>query len=285
MLFNVAGFSIKVPSDLPLSDLPLPTVEKVKKLDTSEKLNDFLKGRLNNVDKHIDKLTAQEVIGKTFLTLIQDDLLSINIPLGLAKQIIQLINNIQGVKGQPDAIQCSTDTTPLLYNLKSDTILSVVEVKPEQLMSDLINDEIELLNAYNTALIAEDDGSTVYIKHMKIIRIVRQLFGHTEDNTSFLEYMYYFEKLSTTNLVAHSSLSNTDGYDRENSRHLRFKASKFGVLHEAFIFILTLLARESFANVSNITKEKKQLAINSLLVIHARGVKHENGRRAGHGIS
>ncbi|CAI2187916.1 3208_t:CDS:2, partial [Funneliformis geosporum] len=200
-------------------------------------------------------------------------------------KVIEAINNKRLILCQPDAIQCSTDTTPLLYNLKSDTILSVVEVKPEQLMSDLINDEIELLNAYNTALIAEDDGSTVYIKHMKIIRIVRQLFGHTEDNTSFLEYMYYFEKLSTTNLVAHSSLSNTDGYDRENSRHLRFKASKFGVLHEAFIFILTLLARESFANVSNITKEKKQLAINSLLVIHARGVKHENGRRAGHGIS
>ncbi|PKK55444.1 hypothetical protein RhiirC2_722437, partial [Rhizophagus irregularis] len=82
------------------------------------------------------------------------------------------------VKGQPDAIRCSADTTPLLYDLKSDTILSVVEVKPEQLMSDLINDEIELFNAYNTALAAEDDESTAYTKHMKIIRIVRQLFGY-----------------------------------------------------------------------------------------------------------
>ncbi|PKK55453.1 hypothetical protein RhiirC2_419798 [Rhizophagus irregularis] len=56
------------------------------------------------------------------------------------------------------------------------------------------------------------------------------------------------------------------------------KLLKFGVLHEAFVFILTSLAGESFANVSNVTEEEKQLAINGLLAIHARGVKHGDVR-------
>ena len=50
---------------------------------------------------------------------------------------------------------------------------------------------------------------------------------------------------------------------------------EFGVLHEAFVFILTSFAGESFASKRRkITEVEKQLAINSLLAIHALDVKH-----------
>ncbi|PKY55330.1 hypothetical protein RhiirA4_427430 [Rhizophagus irregularis] len=53
------------------------------------------------------------------------------------------------------------------------------------------------------------------------------------------------------------------------------KLLKFGVLHEAFVFMLTSFAGESFASKRNsITKEEKLLAIKGLQKIHALGVKH-----------
>jgi hypothetical protein len=53
------------------------------------------------------------------------------------------------------------------------------------------------------------------------------------------------------------------------------KILDFGVLHEAFVFILMSIAGESFASMKNkITEEEKQLAISGLLAIHAKGVKH-----------
>jgi serine/threonine protein kinase len=52
------------------------------------------------------------------------------------------------------------------------------------------------------------------------------------------------------------------------------KLLKYGVLHKAFAFILTSFAGESFANNRSITEKEKQLAINGLLAIHAKGVKH-----------
>ena len=53
------------------------------------------------------------------------------------------------------------------------------------------------------------------------------------------------------------------------------KLIKFGVLHEAFVFILTSLAGESFASKKrDITEVEKQSAVNGLLAIHALGVKH-----------
>ncbi|CAG8488057.1 11733_t:CDS:2 [Funneliformis mosseae] len=52
------------------------------------------------------------------------------------------------------------------------------------------------------------------------------------------------------------------------------KLLKYGVLHEAFVFILTSFAGESFANNRSITEKEKQLAINGLMEIHAKGVKH-----------
>src|SRR5438045_7846572 len=52
------------------------------------------------------------------------------------------------------------------------------------------------------------------------------------------------------------------------------KLLKYGVFHEAFVFVFTSFAGKSFANIKNITEKEKQLAINGLLAIHATGVKH-----------
>ncbi|RGB36225.1 hypothetical protein C1646_814152 [Rhizophagus diaphanus] len=53
------------------------------------------------------------------------------------------------------------------------------------------------------------------------------------------------------------------------------KLLKYGVLHEAFVFMLTSFAGESFASKRNtVTKEEKRLAIEGLQEIHALGVKH-----------
>ncbi|CAG8852135.1 21602_t:CDS:1, partial [Gigaspora margarita] len=52
------------------------------------------------------------------------------------------------------------------------------------------------------------------------------------------------------------------------------KLLKYGVLHEAFAFLLTSFAGESFADIRNITEKEKQLAIDGLLAIHTKGVKH-----------
>jgi len=55
------------------------------------------------------------------------------------------------------------------------------------------------------------------------------------------------------------------------------KLLKSGVLHEAFVFMLTSFAGESFASKSKrnpVTKEEKRLAIKGLQEIHALGVKH-----------
>ncbi|CAG8791690.1 853_t:CDS:1, partial [Dentiscutata erythropus] len=57
------------------------------------------------------------------------------------------------------------------------------------------------------------------------------------------------------------------------------KLLKFGVLHEAFVFIFTSFAGESFAELGNkLTKEEKQLAIEGLRAIHIRGVMHGDVR-------
>ncbi|CAB4405079.1 unnamed protein product [Rhizophagus irregularis] len=85
MSFNVAGSTT--------SDLSLSTV---KELNTPEKLNSFLKGRLENIDTHINTLTAQEVDGVAFLEITQEDLTkNLEIPLGPAKKILKLINEIK----------------------------------------------------------------------------------------------------------------------------------------------------------------------------------------------
>ncbi|CAG8582132.1 15473_t:CDS:2, partial [Acaulospora morrowiae] len=92
MPFNVAGSSTSVPV-IPSSDLP--TVEEVWGFN-AEELNGFLKRRLNNINSHIDTLTAQKVDGEAFLILTHEGLKVYGIPLGPAIEIVELINDIQG---------------------------------------------------------------------------------------------------------------------------------------------------------------------------------------------
>jgi hypothetical protein len=49
---------------------------------------------------------------------------------------------------------------------------------------------------------------------------------------------------------------------------------EFGILQEAFVFILTSLSGKSFARLDDVTEREKTLAIEGLQAIHARGVLH-----------
>jgi hypothetical protein len=77
------------------------TVDEVKKLN-SKQLNEYLRRRLKNtknINKHANTITVdQEVDGSNFLDLTRDDLLAIKIPLGPAKDIEKVINEIKGGK-------------------------------------------------------------------------------------------------------------------------------------------------------------------------------------------
>ncbi|CAI2165133.1 5339_t:CDS:2 [Funneliformis geosporum] len=53
---------------------------------------------------------------------------------------------------------------------------------------------------------------------------------------------------------------------------------KFGVLCEAFVFILTSLAEETFATIGDITRKEKELAIKGLQELHSKGVMHGDVR-------
>jgi hypothetical protein len=336
------------------------------------------------------------------------------------------------VKGQPDAIRCSADDEQLLKRRKASQILAIVEVKPDQLMSTLLEDGLNLHEAYNRAVTIIDDGTTAFTKNQRLIKIVRQTFGymvvndlrygllttyvrtwffcrdcknpniiyispevyldqnHTSTQPSFLECMYYHETLSTRDRTADDdddgnnkkddkfeSSSKKENSKRKNSKRKNSKRKwgtlkvitrimarkmrddnksenledmknyersqfsfgdvlgngrsgvvfavklcgevgalkmvelykneyllkeilneiniylgplmdiqdiyipkllKFGILHEAFVFALTSLSGKSFAELDDITEREKQLAIEGLQAIHARGVMHGDVR-------
>ncbi|CAG8544006.1 18257_t:CDS:2, partial [Acaulospora morrowiae] len=64
----------------------LPTVKEVRGFN-AEELNGFLKRSLNDIDNHIDTLTAQEVDGSTFLDFTATDFERWGIPGGPSKRI------------------------------------------------------------------------------------------------------------------------------------------------------------------------------------------------------
>ncbi|CAG8679033.1 4073_t:CDS:10 [Funneliformis mosseae] len=93
MSFNVTSSSTSVPV-IPSSDLL--TVGEVKGY-SAEKLNEFLKARLKNIDVHINTITeTQQVDGDSFLDLTAVNFERWGIPGGPAKKIERLINDIQG---------------------------------------------------------------------------------------------------------------------------------------------------------------------------------------------
>src|SRR5947207_15385952 len=97
MSYNVASSSAGGPV-IPSSTVA--TVDEVKGIKSARELNIFLKRRLNNVDNHVDTLTAQEVDGTTYLALKYEILVSppLNIPVGPALKLTELIKEIQGGK-------------------------------------------------------------------------------------------------------------------------------------------------------------------------------------------
>ncbi|RHZ82530.1 hypothetical protein Glove_109g81 [Diversispora epigaea] len=130
----------------------------------------------------------------------------------------------QGVKGRPDAIRCSADNKNLLKNSKASQLLSIVEVKPEQLMRNLIEHGAELFEAYNTALTVDDNGTAEYTRHRKIIKIVRQVFGSMVVNdlrygllTTYIRTWFFYRQREDPDIIyisptVYINQSHTDNY-------------------------------------------------------------------------
>ncbi|GBB95794.1 hypothetical protein RclHR1_26110001 [Rhizophagus clarus] len=159
----------------------------------------------------------------------------------------------KGVKGQPELIRCSADSMDQLKKGDASRILAIIEIKPEQLINELLPDGgLDLHAAYNKAITSSDD---MYTQHERIIKMVRQTFGymvvndlrygilttyirtwffqrdrdnpniiyispavrinqnHTPTHASFLECMYYHETLSTDDSTAHSSPPTDSDYN------------------------------------------------------------------------
>ncbi|GBC11303.2 hypothetical protein GLOIN_2v1469707 [Rhizophagus irregularis DAOM 181602=DAOM 197198] len=89
MSSNVASSSAGVPV------ISLPTFEEVRGYNAVE-LNGFLKGRLGNIDNHIDTLAAGEVDGSIFFDLTYEGLKAHGISLGASTKIMKLINEYKG---------------------------------------------------------------------------------------------------------------------------------------------------------------------------------------------
>ena len=94
---NVACTSIS--TSAPMASLPM--VEEINGWNR-DRVKGFLQERIADLDlesKGIDKMYNQKVLeGSTFLELTREDLLSIKIPLGTAKEILNLISKIKGGK-------------------------------------------------------------------------------------------------------------------------------------------------------------------------------------------
>ncbi|CAG8611803.1 3154_t:CDS:2 [Dentiscutata erythropus] len=156
----------------------------------------------------------------------------------------------EGIKGRLDAIHCSADNKELL--IAPSKILSIVVVKPEQLMQNLIDHGTELFETYNTALTTNYNEArhekiirqvfgymivndlrygllTTYVqtwffcrqqKNPDILYISREVHitqGHTNKDASFLECIRYFEKLSSEDTFDHYSPPNSEGDDYHGS--------------------------------------------------------------------
>ncbi|CAG8621520.1 10203_t:CDS:1 [Funneliformis mosseae] len=61
------------------------------------------------------------------------------------------------VKGQPDVIRCNADYKQLFKQGGASQVLSIIEIKPDQLMRQLLDNGLDLYEAYNRALTAADD--------------------------------------------------------------------------------------------------------------------------------
>ncbi|CAG8579181.1 4296_t:CDS:2, partial [Funneliformis caledonium] len=208
-------------------------------------------------------------------------------------------------------------------------VLSIIEIKPDQLMRQLLDNGLDLYEAYNRALTAADDELlcllniirsldthlaiwslmtfdtmlTTYVRtwFSTVIITIRtsSIFScnqnHMSTQASFLECVYYHETLFTLKCTPLSPTDNEKLEDMKNYERSQFsfvdvlgnvrsgvsieaklcgKLLTFGILNEVFVFILTSLSGKSFAELDDVTEREKQLAIEGLQAMHARGVIH-----------
>ncbi|CAG8486714.1 4514_t:CDS:2 [Acaulospora morrowiae] len=132
MSFNVSGSSTSVPV-IPSSDLP--TIEEVREFN-AEELNEFLKGRLNGIDNHIDTLTAQEVDSSTFLDFTTTDFERWRIP-GSRPAKKQKLGNLL-FTNILDVILNLRKTLPESLRDDIETMTEEQEIKQEEVTSNLI---------------------------------------------------------------------------------------------------------------------------------------------------
>ncbi|CAG8585313.1 8145_t:CDS:2, partial [Diversispora eburnea] len=160
------------------------------------------------------------------------------------------------VKGCPDAIRRIANNINLLKNPDASQILSIVEIKPEQLMRNLIGYGVESSEAYNTALTVDDDGSVEYARSQKIIKIVRQTFGYMVVTYDMACLRHTFEHgFFTVNMQSKSE------------HNLHFPRGLYSISHSSPPNIESKLGND-------VTTEEKKLAILGLQTIHTRGVMH-----------
>ncbi|PKB94842.1 hypothetical protein RhiirA5_437932, partial [Rhizophagus irregularis] len=185
----------------------LLTVEEINRWN-QDGVKEFLQERRAELDldlesEDINKIYNQKVLkGSFFLKLTQKDLLSINIPLGTAKEILKLISKIKR-----DFILFCADNVKKLESLNDTEVVTTGEVNLEQLMVELVGgteitedrqvkftDDIKNLNELYNAAVDVIDGTNDYSIHEKIKRIIRQAFGYIVltllKMANFLKYFY-----------------------------------------------------------------------------------------------
>src|SRR6266498_447376 len=81
-------------------------------------------------------------------------------------------------------------------------------MKPEQLMMKLLEDEVDLCDAYHRALTVEDDNTTDFTIYQKLIRIIRQTFGYMVVNdlqygllTSYVQTWFLYRQSKNPSIL------------------------------------------------------------------------------------
>ncbi|PKC55174.1 hypothetical protein RhiirA1_476065 [Rhizophagus irregularis] len=196
----------------------LLTVEEINRWN-QDGVKEFLQERRAELDldlesEDINKIYNQKVLkGSFFLKLTQKDLLSINIPLGTAKEILKLISKIKREQSSATGLLTERElfrlnllllkaykmTTKSTYELASQKLPEIPLLQWKTFLNEALiasnysnelggteitedrqvkfTDDIKNLNElYNAADVI--DGTNDYSIHEKIKRIIRQAFGY-----------------------------------------------------------------------------------------------------------
>ena len=195
--------------------------------------NDFL----TKAFSESSSLDAKKRIFKRpdLLDLLDEFLISENTVVNMFLSITKAVNNqrlkylrpspefwgtpcmFSAIKGQPDAIHCSFDNINLLKRGEASKILGIVEIKTDQLISSLLDEKLDLCEAYNKASTIKDDKTTKFTKYKKIINVVRQTFGYMVANdlqygllTTFIRTWFFYRDSKNPDILYISSAVRID---------------------------------------------------------------------------